>query len=119
MVSVCEEKEQRKSVRMGRVPKISHYQTYGNQFAVGELAHNGRGLVALLLLRQLVAIQGDDTLDLAAIQSLLIELLAQLEADGRGLECGCGGQGVGITILSDLHGGADSVAHFAQHHADA
>lgn len=104
---------------MGRVPEIPLSETYGNQFAVGELAHNGRGLVALLLLRQLVAIQGDDTLDLATIESLLIELLAQLEADGRGLECGCGGQGVGIAILSDLHGGADSVAHFAQHHADA
>jgi len=36
---------------------------YGDQLVVGELADDGGGLVALLLLRQLVAIQGDDALD--------------------------------------------------------
>lgn len=37
---------------------------YGDQLVVGELADDGGGLVALLLLRQLVAIQGDDALTL-------------------------------------------------------
>lgn len=93
--------------------------THGNQLVVVELAHNGRGLVALLLLRQLVAIESDHALDFATIQSLLIELLAQLEANGRGLECRCSGQCVGIALHGNLHSGADGVAHFAQNHANA
>jgi len=92
---------------------------YGDQLVVGELADDGGGLVALLLLRQLVAIQGDDALDVATVQGLLVELNAQLEADGRGLEGGGGSQGVGIALQGHLHCGAQAVAHLARHQTDA
>lgn len=93
--------------------------TYGDQRAVGELAHNGVRLVALLLLHQLVTVQRDDALHLAAVQRLLVELLAQLELDGGGLERGHSVEGVLVALLGQLDGRADGVAHLAQHQADA
>lgn len=75
-------------------------------------------LVALLLLHQLVAVQLDDALHLAAIEGLLVELLAQLELDGRRLERGDGMEGVLVAVLGQFHRRADGVAHFAQHQAD-
>lgn len=93
--------------------------TYGNQFGGAEFPDDLVRLVALLLLHQLVTVEGDDALDFAAVQGFLVEFRVQLELDGRALECGHGIESVLVSLLDQLDGRADGVAHLTQDQADS
>lgn len=90
----------------------------GYQLVSRELTHDGRGLIAVLLLSESVSIHRDLGLDFPSVSRLLLELLAQLEGDAGALEGGRAIQGVGVVILRQLDRWADAVAHFAHHQTD-
>lgn len=85
-----------------------------------ELADDLRVLgLALLDLNELVAVASDGGLHLAAVRSLLVELLAQLEGDHGVLEGGRGLESVGASALRQLDDRRHGAAHFAGHEAHA
>lgn len=87
----------------------------GNHVFLSEFTNNGGCWFTALLLDQFVAVQCDDALYFAAIQSLLVEFFAQFEFNFGILECGRCNQSVFVTILFQFDGRRDWVSDLAEH----
>ena len=92
--------------------------THGLHFRGGELALDDGVLVALLDVDHLVAVEGDDALDLAAVRGLLVEFLAEPEFDLGVLEGALGLHRVLAVVLRHLDDGTHAGAHLTGDHAD-